>query len=215
MVGCCEHKCGKFLSSWGNILFNELLVLLNVYKLKNQFIIAICISAFCVSIWTHQLFTIFHNKIYLRYFLFYQILISYRHIIVVTITVNTELFDWEIILLCEKQLWQKHWTHCIWNRITVKEATTTNDKGKCIFHDQSSTETAVETFFRNHQLPRWSGHYPHFMKHQSSFLFSQQPLTGLYSELNKSSLQPPILFLPDISVLCSYLCTDLWSSFLP
>ena len=154
------QNLGNFFSSWGNILFHELLILLNVYKLKSQFITVRWVSAFCVSIWTHQLFTIFHNKTYLRYFLFNWIVISYHYIKLVIITVNTELFDWEIILLCEKQLWQKHWTHFIWKCTTVSKATTTNDKDKCIFHDQCSTETTVETFFRNHQLPSWSRHYP-------------------------------------------------------
>ena len=70
------------LSNWGNIsflrraLFQELVILLNVYTIKHQFIIVRWISTLCVSFWTHQLFTIFHYKTYLG--LFYWIVISYH-----------------------------------------------------------------------------------------------------------------------------------------
>jgi hypothetical protein len=47
------------------------------------------------------------------------------------------------------------------------------------------------------------------MKPQSSLLYSQEPVTCLYPEPEECSLQPNILLLPDVSILCSKLCTDL------
>jgi len=47
------------------------------------------------------------------------------------------------------------------------------------------------------------------MKPQSSLLYLQEPVTGLYPEPDESSLHPPILLLPDVSMLCSNLCSDL------
>ena len=49
------------------------------------------------------------------------------------------------------------------------------------------------------------------MKLQRSLLFSQEPVTALYPEPDESSLHPPILLLPDVSILC----TNLPSGFLP
>ena len=83
MVGYSEHgydlqvrqNVGNFLNKWENISFSrrtllhELLILLNAYNLKCQFIIARWVLAFCVSIWTHLLFTTFHNKTYLIFFI--------------------------------------------------------------------------------------------------------------------------------------------------
>ena len=154
------HKMWAILSTWENISFSrrtllhELLILLSAYNLKDQFITVRWVSAFCVSIWTHQLFTIFHNTTYLRYFLFYWIVISYHYIKRVIITVNTELFDWGTVLIWVQQQYQKHRTHCTCKCTTVKEATTTNDSGKCILHYQCSTETTVETFKWDKQLSR-------------------------------------------------------------
>jgi len=103
------HKMCAILRTWENISFSrrtllhELLILLNAYNLKNQFITVRWVSAFCVSVWTHQLFTIFHNKTYLRNFLFYKILISYHYIKLVIITVNPQLLVWGTIPICVKQ----------------------------------------------------------------------------------------------------------------
>ena len=93
----------NFSSSWENILLIDFVILLNSYNLKCQFIIVRWVLAFCVSIWTRQLFTISHDKTYLRYFLFYWILIYYHYMKLVVITVNTELLDWGTILICVKQ----------------------------------------------------------------------------------------------------------------
>jgi hypothetical protein len=116
------QNVGNFSSSWKNILLHELVMLLNVYNSKDQFITVRWIFAFCFSIWNHKLFTIFHNK------------------------TDIFLLDWGTILVCVKQQYQKHPTYCTCKYTTVKKATITSNNGKCILHYQCSTETTVETF---------------------------------------------------------------------
>jgi len=61
-------------------------------------------------------------------------LILHHKVKLVIIAVSTELLDWGTIPVYVKQQYQKHQTLCTCKCTAVKEATTSNDKGKCLLH---------------------------------------------------------------------------------